>query len=73
MIRILGLMCLLLGASLVSAEPIQWPIAEGGNDHWYEAIDINDGVTRAEANSHAISLGGVSGDANLFARGCMGL
>jgi len=58
MTRILGLMSLLLGTSLVSAEPIQWPVAEGGNDHWYEAIDINDGVTRAEANSHALSLGG---------------
>ena len=58
MIRILGFTILVLGTSLVSADPIQWPVAEGGNGHWYEAIDINDGVTRAEANSHAVSLGG---------------
>ena len=40
MIRILGFLFLLLVMRSASAEPVQWTVADGGNGHWYEAIDI---------------------------------
>ncbi len=45
-------------SGLASAAPAQWGISDGGNEHWYEAINISGGVTWEEANSHATSLGG---------------
>ena len=40
------------------AAPVQWTSANGGNDHWYEAIHVPDpGISWSEANVAAQSIG----------------
>lgn len=43
--------------STLFASPIQWEIADGGNGHWYEVIQVDDvdGIQWDEANSRSIS------------------
>jgi hypothetical protein len=45
-------------ASAATAEPAEWPVAEGGNGHLYEVVTQAEGVTWAEANQIAIARGG---------------
>lgn len=45
-----------LPLTLVTAEPIQWTIEEGGNGHWYERID--EPLTWQEAKTASEELGG---------------
>lgn len=33
-----SVLCLCLWSGIAYADPVQWPAAEGGNDHWYEII-----------------------------------
>jgi len=42
----------------VNAAPVQWQISAGGNDHWYEAVSVPDGITWSNANSAATAMGG---------------
>ena len=43
---------------LAVAQPIQWPVAEGGNDHWYEAILIGEeGIRWDDAQAEALDMG----------------
>lgn len=37
---------------------IQWPPADGGNDHWYEALVAPGGISWADANTTANAAGG---------------
>ena len=43
-----------LSWSSSAADPIQWPVSEGGNGHWYERVDQY-GVHWSEANTAASS------------------
>ena len=36
----IGVVILGLAAGTLQAEPVQWTVAEGGNDHWYEGVRI---------------------------------
>jgi len=42
-------------ASIVSASPIRWEIADGGNDHWYEVIKVDNGINWEDAYSVSTS------------------
>ena len=50
---------ILHGASELMAGPIQWTVAEGGNDHWYELVmpsSYQDSYTWAQARQAADSM-----------------
>lgn len=54
----------LLAAGLIAqanAAPVQWTIASGGNDHWYEFIDSNVSWTAAFAAAQGMSHLGMTG------------
>lgn len=59
-----GVLCAVVGTALLMATPtaqadwIQWPASEGGNDHFYDAISVPDGLTWDAAEQSAESLGG---------------
>ena len=43
-------------ASQANAAPVQWSVADGGNDHWYEVVWLGIGqITWNTANSSATS------------------
>jgi hypothetical protein len=49
----------LMGAGRLSAAPVQWPSANGGNGHWYEAVYVSpSGVTWTNARDAAAARGG---------------
>ncbi len=35
----------LLGTPLASADPVEWPVDQGGNGHLYEAFHVPDGIS----------------------------
>ena len=41
---------LALAGTASFADPVEWPVAEGGNGHFYEAFSVSDGITWTEAN-----------------------
>lgn len=43
---------------LAHATAIQWTLASGGNDHWYEAFLTPDGILRDDAEAAAMAAGG---------------
>jgi hypothetical protein len=45
-------------ASNVQGDPVQWSVADGGNDHWYQAFIVEDGLTQLEGKQRASELGG---------------
>lgn len=47
--------------SPASATPIQWKIADGGNDHWYEAVDFIGVWTEANTNAQTRYWKGMQG------------
>lgn len=51
--------CLLAGAAL--AVPVQWTVASGGNDHWYEYVDDNVNWPTAFVAANASSFMGMQG------------
>jgi hypothetical protein len=62
---------LVIRSSAVLAMPVQWKVADGGNDHWYEAVVRPEGITWAEAQTEAQARGGYlatigSAEENLF-------
>ena len=42
----------------VCAQAVQWPEAEGGNGHWYEAVYVGPNLSWSMANSLTIQSGG---------------
>lgn len=48
-----GLALTLAFPQVAEAEPVQWPSASGGNDHWYEAVRVEGGVSWSSANVRA--------------------
>ena len=62
---VVALLCssLLCFACISSAAPIQWSIANGGNGHYYDWVDLDDNGTWHDANTYAQSLtfNGMSG------------
>lgn len=64
--RRFGLVLCLVGSFLLSgrparAAPIQWTIASGGNDHWYELVIATTGWGNAFASADAASYLGLDG------------
>lgn len=58
-------------ATWLSATPIQWTVSSGGNGHWYERVDVSNGISWVDAGAGAVSMGGylasiTSGDESLF-------
>jgi len=49
---------LLLSVTGTIASPVQWPIADGGNGHYYEAILVPDGISWTDADLAASSKEG---------------
>lgn len=45
-------------SALAGGSPQQWPIAEGGNGHWYELQSLSGSHSWEDAMTHATSLGG---------------
>lgn len=50
---IFSLIIALLLSNTVKATPIQWKVADGGNDHWYEFITL--GTNEFDARNNALS------------------
>ncbi|MBP6963703.1 MAG: hypothetical protein KBC96_04770 [Armatimonadetes bacterium] len=49
---------LIFPAIAAQAAPVQWPVAAGGNDHWYEAVYVPNFITWTEADLASRSVGG---------------
>ena len=49
---------LVVVAGVAHADPVQWTLASGGNDHWYAAISSTQMVTWDAANAAAGAAGG---------------
>jgi hypothetical protein len=43
---------------MANAAPIQWLESEGGNNHWYEAVLVPNGISWQDANLAAAAAGG---------------
>jgi len=55
------LLCCVVIITLVTiagAAPVEWPVAEGGNGHFYEAVLVPDGISWHDAKAAAESAGG---------------
>jgi len=53
---------LLTAAGQVNATPIQWSVADGGNDHWYNLIDApNTSWSNANTSANALSFSNLDG------------
>jgi Lectin C-type domain len=52
--------CLIIpiATTTLSGAPVQWPSSSGGNDHYYEAFAVPDGISWPDANAAASSSGG---------------
>ena len=37
---------------------VQWPVGDGGNGHFYEAVGVSGGISWSEANDAATAVGG---------------
>lgn len=57
-----GLLTILIATMLMvssaSAAMIQWTAAEGGNDHWYELVTVDEDITWTDALAASIAAGG---------------
>lgn len=49
---------IVLIAGVARGDLVEWPIASGGNGHFYEAVLVSEGINWYEANSAAQSSGG---------------
>ncbi len=47
-----------IGLASLGATPIQWPVAAGGNDHYYELVDTGNFVSWLDAQALAQAAGG---------------
>jgi hypothetical protein len=47
-----------IGVVSASAAAVQWPVSAGGNDHWYEAFYVPNGLSWTDARDAAIAKGG---------------
>ncbi len=57
--RVLAAMVLMTSfGGFVCGQPVQWPLAQGGNGHWYEAVLLPQGITFGEASAMATNAGG---------------
>jgi hypothetical protein len=56
-LEVLVVTSLLAAASGALASPIQWKVADGGNDHFYNVIGVSKGISWADANTAAIAKG----------------
>jgi len=54
----IGVAVVLGWSSGAFALPIQWTVAEGGNDHWYEFVDSGQSIAWTEAKVAAEQRGG---------------
>ncbi len=54
----IGVVILGLAAGTLQAEPVQWTVAEGGNDHWYELVYDGNDSCWGDAKIEAESQGG---------------
>ena len=61
-IILLVLLVVLGWSSGAGAVPIQWTVAEGGNDHWYEFVDSGQSIAWTEAKVAAEQRGGYLAD-----------
>ena len=52
-----GFVCLFHFIGGASAAPVQWPVSEGGNDHWYEAFAVPGSISWGDARTAAQALG----------------
>ena len=52
------LLILTVAANKVAAQPVEWPVAAGGNGHFYEAVASTQMITWDQANLEAESRGG---------------
>lgn len=43
---------------ITEATPVKWPVAEGGNGHFYEAFSVSDGISWTSASQLAYQKGG---------------
>lgn len=55
--RLLFVAALSLAANSSQSAPIQWSMADGGNDHWYEAFSVEGGITWTDAKAAAEAIG----------------
>lgn len=44
--------------SCADADLLEWPVADGGNGHWYAAVAIEPGISWDNANAAAVADGG---------------
>ena len=54
----IGLFMVLGWSSGASAVPIQWTVAEGGNGHWYDVVDLGSRVAWDDAKTQSEGAGG---------------
>ena len=50
-VAVTTVVCVVIAVS-ASAQPIQWTVAEGGNGHFYEAVEVQSGCTWDQAVGH---------------------
>ena len=43
--------------SIAVSGPVQWKIADGGNDHWYEVFAVPDSINWTDAKAAAEAIG----------------
>jgi hypothetical protein len=53
-----ALISMFLTSTALAGTPVQWLIEDGGNGHWYQAVETGGPVTWTDAFFHAESLGG---------------
>lgn len=56
--RVVLLGGILIWAGSAEAGWVQWPVAEGGNGHWYNAVNTPDGITWQAAVDASNTAGG---------------
>jgi len=52
------MIAIMLFAGTVLADPVEWPVSEGGNGHFYEAVRVNISIwiSWQESNEAALAL-----------------
>ena len=56
--RVITIAILCLFVSLLNAEPVQWEVKDGGNNHFYEVINAEKEISWTEASAEALAKGG---------------
>jgi hypothetical protein len=61
--RLLGLAVISISFLIQSADaaPVQWPVAQGGNGHWYAFVAGTEPWTQAKTDAEALSFNGLPG------------